>query len=609
MDAIIDRMSKAGIKVILGTPTYSIPPWMYEKHPEILATRLGEQKVYYGKRQNMDITSPAYRFYCERIIRKIISRYKDNPAVIGYQIDNETTSYGTAGRSVQIGFANYLKKKFGTVDALNKAWGLVYWGQLVGDWDELPPRDGIVNPGYKLEWDRYVRTIVTDFLSWQSSIVSEYKRPDQFIMHDFRGDLPIDVDERAVSKYIDVAGKNIYHDMQDGLDGEELTFHGDMTRSLKGGNYFVTETNAQTIGWDSMNQRPPYDNQLRLSFYSHVGNGADLIGYWHWHSIHYGQETYWKGVLSHDLEPNRVYAEVTRIAQENKKFGPLLANMKKKNKVAILYSDDSRSALTSMPFDSAVDYMKILRSIHSALYSMNIETDFVFPESTNFDDYSVIVIPALYVSDDALLTRISDFVKRGGNVVMTFKSCFCNEYSTVRWVRQPGPLREAAGFSFQEFSNLKDALQLKGDPFKAGAENKVSVWADMLVPDTATPLAFYDHPFFGKYPAVTRNAFGKGTFTYEGTMLSPGLQEKVLADVLGKAGLIGEDQKLPKPVRVKHGIANDGKNIHFYLNYSSQPQVISYPYANGADMLTGKSVARSQKVTLGPWDLAIVHEQ
>ena len=218
-------------------------------------------------------------------------------------------------------------------------------------------------------------------------------------------------------------------------------------------------------------------------------------------------------------------------------------------------------------------------------------------------------MPPLYVASDAMLIKLSDYVKNGGHLVMAFKSGFTNEYSTVRWTMMPGPLREAAGFHYQEFSSLKHPLALKGDPFHVGANNQVSEWAEMLIPDTAQPLAYYDHPFFGKYPAITRNHFGKGTLTYEGTVLSDALQEKVLAEVLQAAGLAGPDQSLPPPVRVKHGVNRSGKVLHYYLNYSSNSQTFTYPYASGSDLLTQTAIAHSQQLTLKPWDLAIIEEK
>lgn len=609
MDRVVNAMHQAGIRVIMGTPTYSIPAWLYHEHPEVMARHLGGQVMYYGIRQNVDISNPAFRFYCERVIRKIAEHYKDNPGVIGFQVDNETAPRDTANADAQTGFINYLRDKFKTVNKLDEIWGLNYWGQRLYDWTEVPPRDGIINPGWKLEWERYQRWLVVDFLSWQAGIVNQYKRPDQFVMQDFAGP-PLDgVDEPAIAAAMDIPAVNIYHSTQDEFDGERQSFGGDMTRSLRQTNYLITETNAQTIGWDSKDQFPPYDGQMRMDVYTHVSSGANMVEYWHWHSLHYGQETYWKGVLSHDLEPNRAYAEVSRTAHELQSVGPQIVDLKRLNKVAILYSLDSHDGLQFMPFSEHTNYNSLLLQAYKALYEQNIGVDFVFPQTQDLAKYKVIVVPPLYIASDELLNRLVDYVRGGGNLVMEFKSGFCNEYSTVRWSMAPGPLREAAGFHYQEFSNLRKPLALKGDPFKVGSTNQVSDWAEMLIPDSAKTLATYDHPFFGKYPAITRNTFGQGTFTYEGTVLSDGLQKAVVLDVLKLAGLTGPDQQLPPHVRVKHAINGQGKTLHFYFNYSGTPQTLSYAYAAGADLLTKAHVAHAQELTLKPWDLMIVEEQ
>ena len=180
MDRVVDAMGKAGIKVILGTPTYSIPAWMAHQHPEILAQRLNGSlfggppvQSTYGMRQNMDTDSPAYRFYAERLIRHIVAHYKDNPTVIGWQLDNETSSYDAANPDVFIGFQHYLEKKFVTPEALSKAWFLNYWGENMHTWEDLPTRDGAQSTGYKLEWTRWSQMRVTDFLHWQAGLVRE----------------------------------------------------------------------------------------------------------------------------------------------------------------------------------------------------------------------------------------------------------------------------------------------------------------------------------------------------------------------------------------------------------------------------------------------------
>ena len=625
MDHIVDAMSKAGIKVILGTPTYSIPAWMDHQHPEILADRIppgpfGGKPVpsVYGIRQNMDTDSPAYRFYAERLIRHIVAHYKDNPAVIGWQIDNETSSYDAANRDVFIGFQHYLEKKFHTPEELSKAWFLNYWGENIHTWEDLPRRDGTISTSYKLEWTRWSQMRVTDFLHWQAALVRECASPRQFVTTDFGGMMRPDVNEEAVAEALDIPADNIYHGAQDNYNGATQSIQGDFSRSLKHGNYLVTETNAQTTDWSSAFQYPPYDGQLREDVYTHLSNGANMVEYWHWASIAAGQETYWKGILSHDLEPNRAYAEMSRTAHELEKIGSHLVGLKIKNDVAILWSRDSANAISFMPFTSsgpqwgfappAADYSSLVQQIHRALYDMNVSTDFVFPETQDFSPYKVLIVPALYISDDALLQRISDYVKNGGHVVMTFKSGFANENSAVRWVRAPGPLREAAGFSYQEFSNLEKPLALKGDPYHAGADNKVSYWAEFLMPDHARSVAFYDHPFFGRWPAITENSFGSGTLLYEGTYLSDALQKAVLRDALGKAGLTGPDQQQPASVHVQHGVNRMGKRVHYYFNYSANPVTANYAYGAGTNLLDGKAVAKGAVLTVAPWDLAIVEE-
>ena len=619
MDRVVEAMGKAGIKVILGTPTYSIPAWMAHEHPEIMADYPGGGKAYYGMRQTMDTDSPAYRFYAERLIRHIVAHYKDNLTVIGWQIDNETSSYGAANPDVFIGFQHYLEKKFVTPEALSKAWFLNYWGQDIHSWEDLPTRDGAQSTGYKLEWSRWSQMRVTDFLNWQAELVHEYTGAGQFVTTDFAEVMRHDVNEESIATFLDIPAVNIYHGTQDHFDGAQQSLGGDFTRSLEHSNYLVTETNAQTIGWSSAFQFPPYDGQLREDVYTHLSNGADMVEYWHWASIAANQETYWKGVLSHDLEPNRAYAEVSRTAHELQKIGPHLVGLQIHGQVAILWSRDSANAIDFMPFTSSAskpwgsgqataDYDSLVQQIHHSLYDLNLSSDFVFPTTKDFSAYKLLIVPALYISDDSLLQRISDYVKAGGHVVMTFKSGFANENSAVRWVSAPGPLREAAGFRYQEFSNLEHPVSLKGDPFHAGAQNKVMYWAEFIMPEHAKALAFYDHSFLGKWPAITENEFGTGNLLYEGTFLSDALQTAVLRREIEKLGLAGPDQQLPTSVHIQHGVNRMGKQVRYYFNYSANDVKVHYAHAAGTNLLDGRPVSNGDVLTLMPWDLAIVEE-
>lgn len=624
MKRALDRLHQAGIRVILGTPTYSIPTWLYKEHPEIVVTHNGaipglsdpyspsypsaSTPGYYGPRQNYDFLNPYFREKAERVIRKIVGYFKDHPAVIGYQIDNETAPTGVATQYVTDAFVARLRRKYETPATINRIWGLTYWGQLVDRWEDLPARHGILNPGYKLEWENFQHDIVTDYLAWQAKIVNEYKRPDQFITQDFSGGAHTNIDQWAIARHLDVVAENPYFQTQKRLDGRGIWFSGDVGRSLKHTNYLVTETNAQSIGWDSRSQYPPYPGQLRQVVYAHLAAGANMVEYWHWASLHYGQETYWKGILSHDLEPNRLYAEMTEIAGELKRVGPQLVNLKKENKVAILFSADSANAIGYMPFSDRLNYQSIVSQMWNALYDLNVEADFVQAGDGELSRYRVLLVPPLYSASDEVLQRICDYVKGGGHVVMAFKSGFTDQYSTVRHAMAPGPLRPAAGFHYQEFTSLADPVLLTPDPFQAGGENKASVWAEFLIPDTAEVLASLADSNW-RFPAITRNRYVGGTLTYEATVVTDTLQREIVRDALRRAGVAGNDGNLPAAIRVRHGRNSQGKVLHYYFNFSGQEECLAYSYAQGLDLLTDGAVENGATVTLRPWGVAVVAER
>ena len=606
MDRIIDKMHAAGIKVILGTPTYSIPAWMAHRYPEVLAEHTRGDRAYYGIRQNMDFTNLTYRFLCERIIRKMMERYAKHPAIIGYQVDNEVEARGVNNRDYFIGFRNHVKDKFeGNLQLLTKEWGMNYWGMNINTWEEFYTRDGVTNPSYKNEWERYNRQCLADFLNWQCDIVNEYKRTDQFVTHCF---MPAfhNIDQVESFKKMQYPAINIYHAVQDGQNGQQIAYSGDFMRTAAKGNYIVTETNAQATGWDSRGQYPPYDGQLRQNVYSHLASGSNMVSYWHWHTLHYGQETYWRGVIGQDLQPNRIYDEFTSTAKELKTIGGHLTNLKKDNKVAILYSHDSYHALGFMPYTRRSQYPAEM--IHQALYFQNIETDIIpCDKQADFSNYKMLVIPPLYVATDALLNKIDRFVQDGGQVVMLYKSGYCNEHSAVRATLAPGPLRKVCGFYYQEYSTIQ-SLNLKDNAFDLKGGDPIGEWYEFLITETAKPLAYADHPFFGQWPVITENAYGKGNLFYIGTCPSLELLEKVIRLAAEKAGIITSENDYRFPVIFRSGRNNSNKLIHYVFNYSAHDKEISYPFASGKDLLSGKNMSNGQAFTLKPWDVVIVEE-
>jgi beta-galactosidase len=613
IDRVLDAMHKAGIKVIIGTPTYAVPTWLVRKYPDVLAITPHGQNQY-GPRQNMDITNKDFLLHAERAIRKLMEHVKDHPAIIGYQADNETKPYNTAGPNVQKLFVAYMKNKFGSLDSINHAFGLDYWSNRINSWEDFPSMNGSINASQSAEFARFQRQLVTNYLSWQAGIINEYKHPGQFVTHNFDFDwrgfsygIQTEVDHFAAAKALDIAGVDIYHPSQDALTGIEISFGGDVTRSMKQGkNYLVIETEAQGFP-----QWVPYPGQLRLQAFSHLASGANMVSYWHWHSIHNSAETYWKGLLSHDFEPNPTYNEARTIGKDFQRLSPQLINLKITNKVAILFSNEALSAFNKFGFSGGgwEQYNDILRPMYDALYRMNVGVDFVDPTSNNIGDYKLLIVPALYAAPDSLLQRLNRFVKNGGHIVYTFKSGFSDQYTKVRTVQQPGIISEACGIHYSQFTTPQN-VSLKGDPFGVGTENnKVTSWMELITPSTAKVLAYYDHPVWGNYAAVTQNTYGKGQATYIGCMTTTALTEKILEDAVKKAGLWGEEQKLHYPVVVKHGVNEQGKTIRYIFNYAAKPATVNYSFGEGRELLKGETIHKNNVLQLEPWGFKIIEEK
>lgn len=618
VERVMDAMEEAGINVIIGTPTYAIPTWMVKSHPDVMAETVKGREIY-GARQIMDITHPVYCFYAERVIRKLMECTAHRKCVIGFQVDNETKYYGTAGKNVQEKFVKYLRKKFNNdLDAMNYEFGLDYWSNRINAWEDFPDVRGTINGSLGAEFEKFQRTLVDEFLSWQADIVNEYRREDQFITHNFdfewRGysyGVQPDVNHYHAAKALTIAGTDIYHPTQDDLTGAEIAFGGDMTRSLKRDNYLVLETEAQGYpGWT------PYKGQLRLQAYSHLASGANSVMYWHWHSIHNSFETYWRGLLSHDMQENAPYREACIIGNEFSRLGSHLVNLKKKNEVAILVSNEALTALkwfgveATAAGDHGIGYNDVVRWLYDTLFKMNIECDFVWPESDNLDQYKAIFVPALYAAPDELLERLKQYTANGGTLVATFKTAFTNENVKVSHEIQPHILSNCFGISYQQFTFPKNT-GLSGsiiDGTANGADEKAEakVFMELLMPQEAEVLASYDHYNWKEYAAITKNHYRKGTAIYIGCMTDNNTLKAVLTEALNSAEV--EIPEYSWPVIVRKGINDLGKCVRYILNYSAEEQKVTYHGADGTELFSEESVQDGEMITVLSWDLKVVEE-
>ncbi|HET9786550.1 MAG TPA: beta-galactosidase, partial [Pyrinomonadaceae bacterium] len=508
-----------------------------------------------------------------RVIENLIAHVAKHPAVIGYQVDNETKAYNTAGPNVQAAFVKALQEKWGSLDKLNKAWGLDYWSNRVNRWEDFPSTTGTMNASVRNAFAEFQRDLVTEFLAWQTELVRKHARNDQFITQNFDlgwlktsyGIQP-EVNHWKAAGPLDVAGIDIYHPTQDDLTGVEIAFGGDLTRSLKAGaNYYVIETQAQ--GWP---QWTPYPGQLRLQAFSHLASGANMVAYWHWATTSNAVETYWRGLLAQDYQPNELYQAAKEIGADIKRLGPKLADLKKSNDVAIYVSNRAQSAFDSFKLPGNIEYNQVMRPFYDALYRRNIEADVISPDgNADLSKYKMIVVPALYSASDEEIARLNAFAEAGGHLVYTFKSGFSNEDTKVRYASQPGAIAQAAGVNYQLFTEpkgVKIGSELYG---LSGKELEARWWMEFLKPTTAKVIASFEHHSWPDYAAITRNSYGKGEVTYIGFMPSDALIEGILTDTATRAGVVWPDAAR-FPLILRSGTLTNGSRVRYLLNYSPE---------------------------------------
>ena len=621
VERVMDAMEEAGINVIIGTPTYAVPTWMVKAHPDVLAETVRGRGIY-GARQIMDITHPVYLFYAERVIRELLKRTAHRKCVIGFQLDNETKYYGTAGKNVQEQFVKYIREKFhDDLDALNYEFGLDYWSNRINAWEDFPDVRGTINGSLGAEFEKFQRTLVDKFLGWQADIVNEYRREDQFVTHnldfEWRGysyGIQPYVNHFHASQCLTIAGTDIYHPTQDDLTGAEIAFGGDLIRSLKQDNYLVIETEAQGFpGWT------PYKGQLRLQAYSHLASGANSVMYWHWHSIHNSFETYWKGLLSHDFQENATYREACTIGNEFARLGKHLVNLKKKNEVAVLVSNEALTALNWFRIQEqapgadakSIYYNDVMRWMYDTLYHMNVECDFIWPESENLEQYKAIVVPALYAAPDELLIRLKQYVENGGTLIASFKTAFANENVKVSHQVQPHILSNCFGVHYDQFTFPKN-VGLTGEVIpektdqKGNAHPAANVFMELLVSEGAEVLASYEHYNWKDYAAITRNHYGKGQAVYIGCMTDEETLKSVYKAVLPEAGV--EIPEYHYPIIVRKGLNDLGKTVCYFLNYSGMELEMPYDYKNGIELLENTAVENGTALQMPAWGVKIVEE-
>jgi beta-galactosidase len=639
LEPVLDGAHQRAINVILGTPTYAMPPWLARKYPEVRAERRTRERIPYGHRQDADYSHPAFRYYADRLVRKVVGRYVDHPAIIGYQVDNEPGMELFHNRGAFQTFVDRLRERYGDVQTLSDRWGLVYWSHRLSRWDDLWVPDGNTVPSYDLAWRRFQSALTSEFISEQAALVREIARPDQFVTTCMALSRPA-FDPADLNRELDIAAVNPYYPMQDALTmpaappeaararprwsrmsgAWAIYLQADLTRAVRDQPFLVTETNALSIG-ESHSNFPAYEGQWRQAAWALVSRGARMVEYWHWHSNHFGHETHWLGVLNHDGEPGRCYDEVKRIAGDLKRSGAAVADLVPDADVAVLYSRESKWA---MEFQAPLavegglapdvgSYERILARFYEGLFGAGLQADIVYAQLLGSDAeglvgrWPVLVVPGLYVADDVLLDLLDGYARAGGHLVLGFRSGYADDEARARAEVMPGRLREAVGASYSEYTNLAAPVPLRagthGD-FVPPEGATATAWADALVPEGAETLFGYEHPHLGRWAAATTHAHGRGRVTYVGT-----LPDRALAVALGRWLRVTPDAWADRPETVTVTSARNpaGGTVRFVANWSWAATSLALPVA-AQDLLSGTELRRGAELDLGAWDVRVLLE-
>lgn len=603
LDRALKVLNAHGIKAMLGTPTASPPAWLYAKYPDIAAMDPNGVRYRYGSRRNYCIHNPNFIAATQRIVTAMAEHYKNHPGVIGWQIDNELGDPDCYDAATRAAFQKWCRTKYKTLDALNKAWGTIFWGHTYQTWPEVPlpwnTLGSAHNPSLALDFKRFQSDTTHEYLKVHTSILRRIA-PRQPITHNAMG-MYDNVDYSDLHRSVDfVAWDNypMFGEDYSSYFGPALA-HDLMRGSKNNQNFMVMEQQGGLPGWNIFWGRQAAPGLYRAWAYQAVAHGADGVCYFRWRTSRWGTEQYWQGILDQDSFPNARYQMAAQTGKELGQLTELLRGSTVAASVAILVSPDSRWAFKIQPLVKEFNYNRQLHLYYDAFRRLGINVDVVFPHS-DFSAYKILVAPSLFVVDKPLVDKLAEFARKGGTVVLSYRSGVKDEHNVVTNQTLPGPLAEMAGIAIHDFDPQTNQEQevLDGD----GETHPARVWFDVLDPTTAVSLATYNRGYYAGKAAATTNRFGQGEVVYLGTELAkPASYSKLAVHLADEAGL-ALGPKLPEGVELATR-EKAGKKILFLMNYTEKPQTVRFS-GGFQNALTGGS--EPEEVSLAPFDVKVL---
>lgn len=544
LDRAIATLSGAGLQVVLGTPTPTPPAWLVRTHPDILPVDRDGKVREFGSRRHYCANNQVYRQHTARFVEAMARRYGANPAVTGWQIDNELGCHDTARcycPRCAAAFRFWLQKRYGSLPALNQAWGAVFWSQSYSDWSQIKPPNLTVteaNPSHVLDYYRFSSEAVTAYQQLQVDLLRKHTT-DQFITHNLMGEF-FDLDYHALGRtldfvtwdsyptgYLERAAERFYQPGEErpalayDLGDPYVTgFCHDLMRGIKQAPFWIMEQQAGNINWGVYNTgiRP---GGVRLWTWHALASGADVVSFFRWRACLYAQEQYHSGLLHHDASPDLGYREAQAMLGEREVM-ERVSGQPHQAQVALLFDYQDLWALQLQPHRQDFTYLRALFVYYRALVKLGLAVDVVSPRA-DLARYRLVIAPTLHLVDQALVDHLDSFVQGGGVALLGVRSGFKTPSNLVTDQPLPGLLRPLVGATVSDWHALPPGEGLTFESNIQGLIGEAGTWVEALVPDEAPEGAapaevvvrYTEEPFAGK-AALTIHGRGAGRVGYVG---------------------------------------------------------------------------------------------
>ncbi|MGW4433115.1 beta-galactosidase [Streptomyces tendae] len=591
LDRLMDLLHEAGIGVVLATPTASPPPWLGHLHPDTLPRDADGRTEWWGGRQHFSHSSTVYRRHAAAITEALAARYASHPALTLWHINNEYCTYDH-GDEAATRFRRWLQDRYGTLDALNTAWGTAFWSQGYGDWAEVaPPRHAhyLRNPSQVLDFRRFTSDMLLECYTAERDIVRRHT-PHIPVTTNF---MPLwsGQDAWRWAEEEDVVSVDLYPDPRDPFGAQEGALVQDLTRSQARGPWMLMEQAAGAVNWRGVNHPKPRGLN-RLWSLQAVARGADAVCYFQWRQSRQGAEKFHSGMVGHAGEHGRTHQEVVQLGADLARLGPHVAGGTVGADIAILHDWHAWWAADQEARPSTrVDHADVLRAWHRALWRGGLTTDFAHPED-DLTPYQVVVVPQLYALTDAAVDNLLAHVRGGGTLVCGFLTGVADMDDRIRPGGMDARLRELFGIrTLHEWWPLDADESADCDGFRG------TLWSEEIEPDgTASETIPYKGGELDGLPAVLR----KGSAWYLSTLPEPDALRDLLARVAADAGARPVLDALPADVEaVRRG------DLLFLLHHGRDPVTVDVPGTH-RELLTDTVV--TDRVTLGRYGVAVLRD-